>query len=261
MRRVLAAAALGAATAAAIPAAAQIPGNAARVDPATRGKPSHLLIDLRVSEDPKAGGRTPQSAVLATPAGFKLDTRARAERCSAEQAKAFNCPANSRIGTGTADATASNGVFSQAVVADIEMFLAPPLKSGDIAGVVIRFKERSTGQQGSASGRIVKAAAPFGTEVRFEDLGSATGAAPEGFTVRVDRLRSDVGASRKQKVTVCCKTVTRNGVKKKVKYKKNVTRHLITNPKTCDGAWEYQVRLRYSESDESVRDGAISCSG
>ena len=69
----------------------------------------------------------------------------------------------------------------------------------------------------------------------------------------------DVGASRKEKVSVCCKTVRKNGVKKKVRYKKNIRRDLIRNPLTCDGAWEYQVRLRYSPTDESVRDGAIPC--
>ena len=215
---------------------------------------------MRVSEDPQGNGRSPQSAHFLTAAGFKFDTRARSERCSAERAKGFDCPANSKIGSGTANGSASNGVFTQALVIDIEMFLAPPPQSGDLAGIVIQFKERSTGQRGMTTGRVVKAAAPFGTAVRFDDLGAAAAEAPEGFTVRIDRLQSNVGASRKVKVTVCCKTVRRNGRRVRVKYRKTVTRHLITNPKTCTGSWPYQVRVRYSSTDESVRDGTVACS-
>lgn len=253
---------LGAAALLAVPAAAQVPGDPVRVDPATAGKASHLVVDVRSAEDPKAGGRSPQSAVLAAAQGFKFDPRARSDRCSAEEAKAFDCPANSRIGTGTAQATVSNGVVSQPVTVDIRVFLAPPPRNGDVAGVVLQFKERSTGQQGSTTGQIVRTSGPLGLEVRFEDLGSAgAGAAPEGFTVRVDRLQADVGASRTEKVKVCCKTVTRNGKKKRVRYLKKVVRNLIRNPRTCDGAWEYQLRLRYSSSDESVRDGSVACSG
>ncbi len=34
---------------------------------------------------------------------------------------------------------------------------------------------------------------------------------------------------------------------------------LIRNPRTCNGSWPYQVRLRYSQTDESVRDGSVAC--
>jgi hypothetical protein len=240
----------------AAPASAQAPGDPVKVDPATAGKASHLIVDIRGSEDPKANGRPPTQAVLAATQGFKFDPR-----CSESQAKAFNCPGDSRIGSGTANATVSNGVITQPVVADVSIFLAPAGQSGDAAGAHVLFKERSSGSQGHIFGRVVKlgASGPFGLEVRFDDLGSASSAAPEGFTVKLDRLQVNVGASRTEKVTVCCKTVVRNGVKKKVKYRKKVRRDLIRNPRTCDGAWEYQVRLRYSSSDESVRDGSVAC--
>ena len=217
---------------------------------------------MRGSEDPQANGRAPTQFAIAATQGFKFDTRARSETCSAQRAKAFDCPGNSRIGSGTANATASNGVITQAVTADVSIFLAPPGQSGDAAGVHVQFKERSSGSQGSLFGRVVKlgSSGPFGLEVRFDDLSSANAAAPDGFTVRIDRIQVDVGASRTEKVTVCCKTVRKNGVKKKVKYKKKVLRDLVRNPRTCDGAWEYQVRIRYSASDESVRDGSAACS-
>lgn len=263
MRRSPIAAGLAVAGLLAVPASAQVPGDPVRVDPNAAGKGSHLIVDLRTSEDPKANGRAPQQAAIAATQGFKFDPRARADRCTESEAKAFNCPGNSKIGSGTADATASNGVFSQAVVADISIFLAPPANSGDAGGVVVQFRERSTGAQGSIFGRVVKlgSAGPFGLEVRFEDLSTANAAAPDGFTVRLDRLRANVGASRTEKITVCCKTVVRNGKKKRVRYKKKVVRNLLRNPKTCDGTWEYQVRLRYSAADESVRDGSFACTG
>jgi hypothetical protein len=208
-----------------------------------------------------ANGRAPQQAVIAAAQGFKFDTRARAARCSDDQAKAFNCPGDSKIGSGTANATASNGVVSQPVVADVSIFLAPPAKSGDAGGAHVQFKERQSGAQGTFFGRIVKvgSSGPFGLEVRFEDLSTASAAAPQGFTVRLDRLQVDVGASRKEKVSVCCKTIRKNGKKKKVRYKKNVRRDLIRNPLTCNGSWPYQVRLRYSATEESVRDGSVAC--
>jgi hypothetical protein len=247
---------------AAAPASAQVPGDAVRVDPAVAGKASHVILDLRFSEDPKSQGRTPQSGSTAFAAGAKFDPRARAERCSEAKAKAFDCPGNSKIGTGTTNLTlrSNNGVFAdQQLVADAQFFLAAPFESGDVAGVYATVKERSTGQQAYIGGRIVKAGAPFGLAVRFDDLQSSTQQAPEGFTLRVDRIQADVGAFRYEKVTVCCKTVTKNGVKRKVKYKKKVRRDLIKNPRTCGGSWVYQVRVRYSASDESVRDGSGAC--
>jgi hypothetical protein len=258
VRRLLATFAVLAA-ALAVPATAQTPGDPVRFDPSVAGKASHLIVDVRSAEDPQANGRSPQSVVMAVTQGFKFDPRARSERCSDAQAKAFDCPGNSKIGSGTANITASNGVFTQPLVADVQIFLAPPVKSGDAAGVVLYVKERSTGQQGTTTGRIVKTSGSFGLEVRFEDLAGAQ-QAPEGFTVRIDRFQTDVGASRYEKVKVCCKTVKKNGKKKKVKYLKKVRRDLIVNPKTCGGSWAYQVRLRYSATEESVRDGAAPCS-
>lgn len=263
MRRPLIAAGLAVAGLLAVPASAQVPGEPVRVDPNAAGKGSHLIVDLRISEDPKAGGRDLQQLVIAATQGFKFDPRARADRCTNEEAKGFNCPGDSKIGSGTANATASNGVISQAVIADVSMYLGTPAQSGDAGGVVVQFKERSSGSQGSIFGRVVKlgSSGPFGLEVRFEDLSTANAGAPEGFTVRVDRLKADVGASRTVKKRVCCKTVIRNGKKKKVKYLKKFVYNLLRNPRTCDGAWEYQVRLRYSASDESVRDGSGPCTG
>lgn len=258
MRRTISIPALATALALAAPAAAQAPGEPLRVDPPVAGKASHLLVDVRTADDPQSGGRTPQSLAMAFAAGAKFDPRARSERCSPERAEGFDCPANSQIGSGVATLTASNGPFSQQLTADLKVFLAPAVRSGDAAGVVLYFKERSTGQQGSATGRVVKTSGTFGIEVRFDDIGSEF-EPPQGVTVRVDRVQADVGAFRYEKVKVCCKTVRKNGQKRRVRYTKKVRRDLLRNPRTCGGSWPYQVRLRYSATEESVRDGSVAC--
>jgi hypothetical protein len=260
MRRPLAASALAVIALLAAPAAAQVPGDAVNVTPAVAGKPSHLLMDLRTSEDPAANGRAAKAVVMRAAAGFKFDTRARSETCSPSQVSANACPADSQIGSGTAQATVSNGAFSQPVTADLTVFLTPPLQPGDAAGVVLHIKERSTGAEANVSGRVIKIGAPFGLELRVDDFSSANAAAPNGFTVKLDRLQADVSASRTEKVTKH-KTVTKHGKKKKVAYKVKVVRDLIRNPTTCSGSWPYQVRVRYSDTDESVRDGSVACSG
>ncbi|HEX8053523.1 MAG TPA: hypothetical protein VF517_11065 [Thermoleophilaceae bacterium] len=261
MRRPLAALALAAAGLLAVPAVAQVPGDPVRVEPSTAGTSSHMIVDIHGSADPKANGRPATHAVIDLAQGFRRDLRARSERCTESRAKAFDCPGKSKIGSGTADATVSNGAISQAVVADVSLFLAPRAQSSDAAGVWLIFTERSSGSRAWIFGRLLKLGShgPFGIEARFENFETANSAAPEGFTVRLDRIQVEVGASRTEKITVCCKTVRRNGKKKKVRYRKKVVRNLLHNPKSCDGSWDYQVRIRYSATDESVRDGVMPC--
>ena len=239
-------------------AGAQVPGDAVKLSPSTAGKGSHVLVDLRVSEDPKAGGRSPQGVAIALATGFKYDGRARSERCSPERAKGFDCPANSKIGSGTANVTVSSGVFSGPATVEVQFFLAPPVQSGDAAGIVMHLREPSSGQQGTTTGRIARTSGTYGLEVRFDDLQSAN---PDpNFNVRVDRIQADVGASRTEKVKVCCKTVRRNGKKVRVRYYKKFRRDLLRNPTSCSGSWPWQVRLRYAPGEESVRDGSAACS-
>jgi hypothetical protein len=259
VRYPLAAASLAALVLLVLPASAQVPGDALRVDPDKAGAASHVLLDVRSSEDPQANGESPQQAFINFAAGAKFDPNARAATCSAAQAKEFNCPADSKIGDGTADATVTTdtGVFVQNVQADVQIFLGPPQQSGDVGAVVAQFREPQSNQRGTTTGRIVKVAAPYGLGLRFEDLSSAA-AAPQGFRVKVNRLRTDVGAFRIVKKKAY-KTVRRNGKKRKVKYYKKVRVDLIRNPKSCSGSWPYQVRLVYPGGRESVRDGTIGC--
>ena len=245
---------------AAAPAAAQVPGDTVRVDPREAGAASHQLLDLRISEDPQANDESPQQAFINVAAGFKFDSLARKETCSAARAAAVDCPGDSKIGTGTTQATLiSNGdVFPrQPLDVAIEVFLGPPQRSGDLAAVVVQFVERSTGQRGTTTGRVVRVGAPYGIGLRFENLASAA-AAPDGFRVRVDRIRTDVGAFLIRK-KAAYKYVTKNGKKRRVKYIKRVRHDLTRNPKTCDGSWAYSVRLVYPGGRESVREASMPC--
>ncbi|MDQ3935195.1 MAG: hypothetical protein M3340_11270 [Actinomycetota bacterium] len=246
----------------AAPATAQVPGDAVRAQPSKAGVGSHLLGDLRVSEDPKAGGQSPRQLFVSVAAGFKGDARARSETCSSQRAAGFDCPGNSKIGTGTANATLvhNGGAFApQPLVADMEIFLAPPQQSGDVGGVVLQVKERSTGQRATVTGRLVKLGAPYGLGLQFENLDPLTAGAPEGFHIRVERVQTDIGASRTVKKKAY-RYVRRNGKKKRVAYYKKIRYDLVRNPRTCpSGGWPYAVRLVYPNGAESVREASMEC--
>ena len=233
--------------------------DAIRLDPNTAGKASHLLVDLRTADDPQADNRTPISAVLAVQDGFKFDNRARAARCSGEQARNYSCPSASRIGSGNLYATVDPPFGApQQITGDVEFFLAPPQQSGDVAGIVIQFRENTYNQRGTTTARVARTGGAYPLEVRMDNLGGAT-PPPPGWEIRLDRFTADIGAARTEKIKKY-RYVRRSGKKKRVRYYKKVRRDLIRNPRTCDGAWEYQVRARYSQSEpESTRDGSVAC--
>jgi hypothetical protein len=228
-----------AALAVAAPAPAQVPGDAVRAVPNTAGAGSHLIGDFRVADDPQSGGQSPRQIFINVAAGFKTDSRARSETCSEQQAAAFDCPENSKIGAGFATATLITGAFAPLpLVADMAMFLAPPQQPGDVAGAVLQATVRNSGQRATTTGRVVKLSSPYAFGLWFENLDPLTSGLPPGF--RVDRIYGDNGASR----TVKTKRYD-----------------LITNPQTCpSGGWPYSVRLVYPNGAESVRDASTDCS-
>ncbi|HEX8073414.1 MAG TPA: hypothetical protein VF545_00390 [Thermoleophilaceae bacterium] len=231
----------------AAPAAAHAAGTAS-VDPNVAGKASTATIDVSFDD---SGGQNPDSVVVRVARGFKFDPRAVAEKCDKAHAQGNDCPAKSKIGTGTSDLTVSstNGLFPPTkTTAALELFLAPKLQSGDIAGVVAHYKEASTGRQGSITGRIVaEASGTFGLDARFDDI-RASLAPPEGFNVHLDRLRASFGAHR----TVKKKVKGKHG-KKKVK---KIRRNLIRNPKTCAGSWPYEIVVDQNPPES----GSAACS-
>lgn len=235
-----------AALAVAAPAPAQVPGNAVWANPNNAGAGSHLIGDFQVSDDPQSSGQAPRQIFINVAAGFKPDSRARSETCSEQQAAGFDCPVDSLIGTGFTNATLVDdfgALPGLPLVADVEMFLAPPQQPGDVAGAVLQIKVRSSGQRATTTGRVVRVAAPYGLGLWFDNLEPLTSGAPPGFHVRVDRIWGDNGASR---------TVEKGDTE--IRY------DLLTNPQTCpSGGWPYSVRLVYPNG-ESERDASMDCS-
>ena len=258
MTRRLLLAAVAAAFPLAAPAPAQTPQPYVAVVPNVAGKASELRVDLRPDPAQSSQARNAQEIVLAVARGFRTDPRSRRARCSEAQAREFRCPEDSRIGYGQAEGTASGTLLpagGQRFTASIDVFLAPPPRRGDVAGVVVQFREPQSGARGQARGRIVRVrSALFGSEVRFEELGGATPQFP-GITVTVERIRVQVGARRTVRRT---RTVRRGG--RRVRVVRRVRYSLITNPPTCRaGGWPYEVRIRYPDRQDT-RAGSLECS-
>jgi hypothetical protein len=218
------------------------------LDPNLVGRPSALVIEAD-GESGQSDGRVPKSVILSVQRGFKLDPRARAVRCSPRQARNFNCPEASRIGSGRAVVTASGAIIpggSQDFTASIGLFVAPPPRTHDVAGVVVAVEEPTTGQRGTATGRIVRrGSGPYGYELRFEDL-SAGQSPPPGITIKLKRL--DLRAGARRNVTVG------SGDRRH-----RVTFSLITNPLACDGTWNGHATLSFTDGSSLERDLSSTC--
>lgn len=220
----------------------------ASVSPNVAGKGSHVTLDFLFGQG--HGGQNPQSVVVRVVRGFKFDPQAVAGRCKPSQASANNCPDKSRIGGGTAYVTASSALLPpQHRTAAVDLYLAPKPNPGDIAGIVAHFKEPTSGQEGSISGRVVpEVGGVYGIDTRFDAVaGSFT--PPQGFTIHLDRLTASFGAKRTVK-----KKYKKNG---KTKTKK-VRHNLVKNPKTCPGSWPYEIDVAYSDGT-SPTTGSVPC--
>lgn len=225
------------ATAVALPAGAASP-RPVRLVPNSAGAASKLVVDVN-------GGGSASAPIrgvhLLIARGFRIDGRAVAGRCTPAQAQRFACPASSRIGSGTASGHATGPLIpggSYAFTADVDAYLAPPPQRGDVAGVVVRARERKSGQQGTATGRLVPLAhGRYGLELRFDDLARGAPQLP-GTTVTLDRIALSAGASRRV----------------------HRTRHsLITNPPRCRaGGWPYELDVIFADHMTS-RTGSAAC--
>ena len=222
-----------------VPAVAAAPVAKLTVDPNKAGAGVNAVT---LDVNPPRANQNPRTSALRVVRGVKFDPRARPVRCTKAQAEANSCPAKSRIGGGTARATVKSATTAPfEVTADINLYLMPPQQQGDLAGVAAHFKVRANGQEGHSIGRVTKlATGPYGIQTSFGQLDAVK--PPSGFTAHLDHMHLVFGASR---------TVTTNG--------KTVTYHLIRNPKTCDGSWEYQVRLGYPSGGPVVFNGSGPC--
>jgi hypothetical protein len=227
----------------AVPAVAASPVAHLSVNPNNAGAGSDATLDV----NPPRKHQNPNSSALRVVRGVKFDPRARPNKCSRAQAKANDCPKVSRIGGGTARATVRSltGAFQPfEVKIDVNLYLMPPQQQGDLAGVAAIFKVRANGQKGHAIGRVTKlSTGPYGLKTSFGAIGSAV-KPPAGTSAHLDHVHLVFGGSR---------TVTNTVTGESHTY------YLIRNPKTCDGTWEYQVRLGYPSGGPVVFNGSGPC--
>ena len=242
----------------AVASAAEAPPGAVSLSPNVAGKGTHLRVD--VGSDVLAqnsGGERPRSLSLFGTRGLKIDPRAVRSRCTDAQADAFDCPASSRVGEGSAQGRAEGVIIPGGgfdFTAKIDVFLTAPRERDDVAGVVLLVSEPQSGQRFNAKGRILKVAGgTFGSETRFEGLSGGGGELPPGVTVRLNRVEMRVGASRVVRKRV---TVRRNGQRRRVI--KRVRYSFLTNPRTCTGSWPYRLRVEYPNRTDDF-DGNVAC--
>lgn len=206
------------------------------LDPDTAGSKSKLALDTHPSQSQASGDQAIKSVILSGPHGLVVDPRSRAKRCSPQQAHDSACPKESKIGSGQASGHATGAILPggrQDFTADIEVFLAPPVRKGDIAGAVLQVTEMRSGFKGSATGRIVPGGRSkvFGVKLRFDDFPQSP---YPGVTITIDHISLLAGARRKG-------------------------HSLLTNPTKCRrGSWPFRIEVVYS--DHSSRDAlAAAC--
>jgi|GEM_PF-4461385 len=207
---------------------------------------------------PELAGALPESVALGVQRGFAFDARAVAVSCTGAALTTGACPPESRIGTGQAIVRAS-GLINQDIPATLDVFLAGPVAPGDVASAVVLIS--GAGLSRAVRTRLLApATGPIGYELRLEGIAAAVPAVP-GVAFGLRALSLDLGARRKvTKTTTKRVRVTRKGKRVTVrrKVKRRVTYNLLTNPKTCSGAWGVRLTVRVAGVDR-VRDISVAC--
>ena len=278
-----------AAACALITAAPAAAATTAKLNPATAGAGSHLLLDAQ-------GGfhrqEIPGGLAIAVNKGFAFDPAAVAGVCSDDAAKNDACPNNSIVGTGALDLLAEGiafGAGGQQFTAQLTFHRAAARQQGDPMGIVFAFKEVSSGYHGTTIGRVRSLDDPIlGTQIEWNNL--PVPPLPPGMHFTFERLRLDLGAGTatppvrvaptpKRKPN--CRKVRRHGkryylCRKRVKTmrcrrsgKRWVCRKraksaqdggaFLTTPATCTGTWRIRLQLAYPSGIET-RDADAPCS-
>lgn len=221
------------------------PSSTLTVNPNTAGSGSKATLDVKLSK----AKPNPRSLTLRVVRGVKVDPRAVAVECTLQQANANDCPKGSRVGGGSNDVTVKSTAsppsfppFTTTITTDL--YLMPPLKQGDIAGADAQFTVDSTGQKGHSLARITNippGQGPFGIQTKYGKIDTAL-TAPAGTKVHIDHMHLKYGKSR---------VVMVNGKAK--------TYNLITNPKTCNKPWVYELVIAYPTGTPSTLDGSTPC--
>jgi hypothetical protein len=163
----------------------------------------------------------PTSADFKVQKGFQTSIKSVAQLCSASQASNNACPAASKIGSGTAVASAA-GLHD---TISFSLFLGPPT-GGNVGSIVVTGSDAYFHYTATGSGELLKIPGG-GLELSFPHFPSIHNL-PQNITITLDSLSLTAHATRTVKVT---------SGKGKHKHKKKVTYSLITNPSTCTSQW------------------------
>lgn len=141
MRRTLAVGVAVLLTLAGAGGAAAFPAAHVTFSPNAPSTGARVTLDVR-------GVLTPRHLALRLARGTEVDPRAVGTRCTVGRAADDDCPETSRIGKGVA------AVSDDRIPVDIDVYLAPERRPGDIAGVAL--VARTDDGAGAASGRIFR---------------------------------------------------------------------------------------------------------
>jgi hypothetical protein len=271
--------------------ASQAPDGTAKLDPATAGAGSHLLID---AQGPAGGGfhrrEIPTGLTIALNKGFGYEPGAVAGICSDDDANNDRCPPNAIVGTGALDVLAEGYAFGpdgQHFTAQLTFYRANPRDPADPMGIVFSFRETSSGFHGASIGRVMTIDdGALGSQLRWDQLPIPK--LPPGMSFTLERLRIDFGAGsatppqrvqptakKKKKRARRCRKVTRRTrsgrkrtvfvCRKKHRRRRSSSRArsaqagaLLTNPTSCTGSWKVRLELTYPSGTEQ-RDADAPC--
>ena len=197
-----------------------------RLAPNTTSSASDLVVNAGFDQQP---GAQLQAYNVDIARGFRFDPRAVAGRCSVEQAHSSSCPASSRIGRGSA----SVNVGGQQSTFNVDFYLTPPQRHGDIAGLVLAVHQPGSSAGFALVGRMVRLKhGPFGLELRFADAAKQL---PPGATVQLNHIHARIGARRG-------------------------SHSLLTTPRRCTAkGWPFRLVVAYSTGTEKYS-GPARCS-
>ena len=240
------------------------------LDPSSTGAPTELTVDL----DPSAAGQqstSPTGVSIWLPKGMAADVRARRHLCTPAEASAIRCPPGSDIGFG-------HGVVHVAgylhpggeadAVSYVRAFLGQPVAPGDPASVVFEVQLLGVSQiqqaiqqnfgirvpfTGTVTGRLERVdSGPYGLKLSLDQMpgGISLPAAltQNGVSASFTRLKLQLGAVRfvKHPFFHTYRVATPNGTRTyRVPDHRLIPHYLLRDPRTCRGAWPFQVQLAY----------------
>ena len=192
------------------------------------GKASTLNVS---ATGPFSFSGQPQSAKFVTQKGFKSSPKSVRVLCSSSQESSGSCPSQSKIGSGTAQATGTLPPFPpQHDNITFTLYLGVPQQGGDIASVVIVGTDTYFKSTLHSVGRLFRSGRRL--ELLFTQFPTVSNI-PAGTQVTLDKLQFTAGAKRTVK-------------KGKRKHRHKVRYSLITNPSTCTGHWTGTLTLTFS---------------